>query len=51
MISLYLCDCVKEENFQIVRLYDPKSGLLQNIYFRCDNCGKEHSLEDVKEQQ
>ncbi|MNI98978.1 hypothetical protein D3C73_1579420 [compost metagenome] len=48
MLSMFLCKCSKEDSFQIIREYDAITGELQNIYFRCFECGKDYSLEEVK---
>lgn len=48
MFSMFLCKCSKEDNFQIIREYDLRTGKLIDISFRCAECGKEYSLEEVE---
>lgn len=47
MLSLFLCHCSLEDSFQIIREYDTVGELI-NLYFRCFECGKDYSLEEVK---
>ena len=48
MISMFLCECAKEDSFQIIREYDNKTGDFKKIYFRCFECGKDYTLAEVK---
>jgi hypothetical protein len=48
MVSIFLCKCTKEDNFQIIREHDRETEELIKIYFRCSECGRDYSLEEIK---